>query len=355
MKILVVGCGSIGRRHALNARHLGKEVVLCDIDKKRMHRFAKKEKFPVFYGDLKDAIRKSRPKAAIVATPTSMHLEHAVTLVSEGIHVMMEKPLAVSLKGIRRLETLIKKNDITFMMAHSFRFHEGLAVLKKLLERKAIGEVYHAQIMNGWYLPDWHIDEDYRKGYSAREKAGGGVLLTNMSHILDISRWLFGDIVSALGWKGRLGRLEIDVEDYASCFLKTEKGTAITALSDFLSRYPRNEIKVFGSKGHAFTAFDKNEIHLWRVSKKRFLPDDPRVRGKKKRFIRVLKDGVLYDPFPEIIKFDFQINQRYIDELRYFFNLTKKRVRKFSLDISAGKKVLELIGAFSYPKGMYEN
>ena len=352
MRILVIGCGSIGQRHALNAKRLGAQVTLCDINVDRMHEFAKKEGFSSCYADYHEAIRKTMPNAAIVAVPTNHHIQHAIDLASRGIHVFMEKPLAISLRGVSEVERFITKTNVTFMMGHSYRFHEGFLTLKNLLDQKTIGKVYHAQMMSGWYLPDWHIHENYRKGYSARKSLGGGVLLTGMSHMLDATRWLFGEIVEIIGWTAALTDLQIDVEDFASCLLRTNTGSIITLVNDFISRCPRNEIKIIGSEGHISTLLDQHEIHVWKISDRRFLPSDLKLPSKSDKYFQVLEDGVRYDLFPEVVKFNFHHNKRYLDELRYFFYLIEKRITNFDLDISAGKRVLELIERFSdNPRG----
>jgi len=352
MKVLIIGCGSIGRRHVLNAKKLGAQVTLCDINGDRMHEFAEKENFSSCYTDYHEAIEKIKPDAAIVAGPTNLHLQHAIDLVSRGIHVFMEKPLAISLKGVSELERLIAKTNVTFMMGHSYRFHEGFLTLKNLLDQKAIGKIYHAQMASGWYLPDWHIREDYKREYSAQKSLGGGVLLTGMSHILDTIRWLFGEVVEMAGWKSKLTDLQIDVEDFAACLLRTNTGAIITVVDDFISRCPRNEVEIIGNGGRISTLFAQHKIHVWKISDRRFLPDDLQLSGKTDKFFRVLEDGVQYDLSSEVVKFNFHSNQRYLNELRHFLYLIEKRITNFDLDISAGKRVLELIERFSdKPRG----
>ncbi|NQS89068.1 Gfo/Idh/MocA family oxidoreductase [Patescibacteria group bacterium] len=343
MKVLIIGCGSIGRRHALNARQLGAEVVLCDINKKRLEEFAHEQQLTSYFLDYNEAIEKTKPEAAVIATPSNFHLQPAMDLALGDIHIFMEKPLSYSLEKIDDLEKAIKDHNITFMMAQSYRFHEGFIALKKMLDDELIGRIYHVEMAGGWYLPDWHFREDYRKEYAAQKALGGGVLLTSMSHTFDTIRWLFGEIEDINGWKAKLSNLDIDVEDYVSCNIKTSNDVYINVVDDFLSRLPRGEMRVFGTEGFISTNFRENTIRYWKVSEKRFLPDDPRILDRGNDFIKVVEDGIMYDPSLSVLNYNFENNRRYIEELKYFFQMIEQGAKQFDLDISAGKKVLELI------------
>ncbi len=343
MNILVIGCGSIGRRHALNARQLGVNVVLCDINKTRLGEFANEHQFEIYFSDINEAIEKTKPTAAIIATPSNLHLSLAIELAQKGIHILMEKPLSVSLENIDCLDKVIKENGITFMMAQSYRFHEGLVALKRIIEEELIGKIYHVEMSAGWYLPDWHFREDYSKEYAAQKELGGGVLLTSMSHTFDTIRWLFGEIEDLMGWKAKLSNLNISVEDFVSCQIRTRKYIYISVVDDFLARLPRSEMRIFGSEGFITTNFRKNSINYWKVSEKRFLPDDIQLLESGDERIRVLEDGIVYDPSLSVINYCFENNRRYLEELKYFFRMVEKGILQFDLDIRAGKRVLDCI------------
>lgn len=343
MKILIIGCGSIGRRHAINARQLGADVVLCDINEKRLKEFAIEHQFTDYFTDYYEAIEKTKPKAAIIATPSNLHLSPARGLALKGIHILMEKPLSDSLENIAYLEEAVKEHNITFMMAQSYRFHEGLIALKNIIDEELIGRIYNVEMAGGWYLPDWHFREDYSKEYAAQKDLGGGVLLTSMSHTFDTIRWLFGEIEELMGWKTKLSDLNISVEDFVSCQIRTSKKVYINVVDDFLSRLPRSEMRIFGSEGFISTNFRKNTIHYWKVSEKRFIPEDSQIGDRGNDWIRVVEDGIVYDPSLSVLEYGFENNRRYVEELKYFFEMVEQGVKKFDLDINAGKKVLECI------------
>jgi len=342
MKLLIIGCGSIGRRHARNAKTLGADITLCDLEPSLMKDLCAELGEVPCYTDYLAAADNAGVDATVVATPSSLHTEIATQLARRGIHLLIEKPLSHSLEGTDSLQRVVNQNHLTAMMAQSFRFHEGFLTLQRLLNEGAIGELYHVYSSNGWYLPDWHYHQDYRREYSARRALGGGVVLTNFSHSFDTFRWLFGEIDEIIGWKARLSSLSIDVEDSAFCLLRTKKGVIITSIADFLSRLPRNDMVLAGSEGHIEADFSRSLFKLWRVRDKRFTPDAPPL-SEIPGGIRILEDGVQYDPEPEIIRYDFEANHRYLAEMSYFFERVRNREVEFDLDLRAGVRVLELI------------
>lgn len=342
MKILIVGCGSIGRRHARNAKDIGAQLVLCDINDVLMRNLSAELGDIPCYHDYIEAVDQTGVNAAVIATPSSKHVEIAINLAKRGVHLLVEKPLSNSLNGIDELLRIVKEKVLTSMMAQSFRFHEGFLELKNLLSKNTIGKIYHVSMNGGWYLPDWHIHEDYRYEYSARKSLGGGVALTNFSHSFDTIRWLFGEIDEIVGWRAKLSSFEIDVEDSAFCLLRTKQGVIITHSSDFLSRLPRNDMKITGSQGHIEADFSNSQLKVWRIKEKRFSPGDARVADIPGR-IQILEDGVQYNPEPDIVHYKFEGNHRYIAEMEYFFERVRSGDVTFDLDLRSGLRVLELI------------
>ncbi len=340
MKVLVAGCGSIGRRHALNASALGAQVALCDPLTARLQEFAQAHGFKECFADLQEAVAVARPDAAIVASPTHCHLEQALLLARQGVHILMEKPLAHTLAGLAELEQVVAGRRLTFMMAQCQRFHEGFLALKKLLDEQRIGQVWHVEITNGWFLPDWHYKEDYRQEYAAQRKMGGGVLLTNLSHLFDTIHWLFGEIIEVRGWKTQLSDLALDVEDFAACLLRTKRNIFVTVVDDFLARAPHGEVRVNGTEGFVVFNLRQNSLACWTVKDRRFLPGDARATEPGRKVICVLENGIGYDMQPLTATVPFETNHRYRAELAHFLELVARRETCFELDLRTGVRVM---------------
>ena len=315
--LLIIGCGSMGQKHARNARNIGIEnIILCDIDIERVKKLANEIGSKLTYQDYKKALEENLEiEAAIISTPSGLHIESAKFLTEHKVNILIEKPLSNDLQEVDELIEIVRKNNIVAMIGQSYRFHEGFLKLKELLDKNTIGKIYHVNYFGGQYLPDWHPDKDYRKEYVAQKKLGGGVFLTSASHGFDTIQWLFGNITDIRGWKTKLSNLEIDVDDSYFCLLKTRQGIIVQSQSDFLQRAHRHQMVITGEKGYIETDFVKKEIKIWSI-------DNPGVKT---------------------IDYEFNHNQCYVDELKRFLNLIEQNKIKHDLDLRTGKKILELI------------
>jgi predicted dehydrogenase len=244
--VLIAGSGSIGRRHLRNLQALGVEDI-------RLYRTgrgrAAADQFsglPVF-ADLDEALAE-RPTAVVVANPTSLHLPVALRAAEAGCHLLIEKPLSHSMEDVARLRELVRQNDLIVLLGYQFRFHPALGAIKGWLEENRIGPVISLHAHWGEYLPDWHPGEDYRRGYSARQDLGGGVLLT-LCHPIDYLRWLAGEITRIGAVLGRRSSLEIDTEDTALLSLEFGSGAVGSIYLDYLQRPPQHTLTIVGEQG----------------------------------------------------------------------------------------------------------
>ena len=294
MKLLIIGCGSIGSRHARNARALGHSVVLCDPDSKRGQ-----------YPDYKQALEHECIDAAVVASPSNLHVEAAQYLAQNGIPIFMEKPLATSLDGIKNLLQIVKEKGVITMMAQSYRWHEGLLALQEFLKTGAIGAPRQVRLIAKEYLPDWHPQQDYRVEYAAQKKMGGGAMFTSMSHTLDTIEWLFGVILKIEGRKERSGNLDIDADDTVDVQGSTLRAVMFTAHVDYFTKSRVNLLYVECERGSCELDLRGNTLN-----------GEPYV---------------------------FDSNKRYIDELAYFIELVKFGRSDLALDLAHGAHIVELM------------
>jgi predicted dehydrogenase len=315
MTLLIIGCGSIGTRHARNACSLGYDVVVCDPDIERAQTLAREVDAVASFADYREALtRGSNVDAAVIATPSAYHVEEALYLAEQGIPIFMEKPLATSTEGIAGLIELVKSKKLITMMGQSYRFHEGVLEMKKIIDSGAIGLPQVATSYWGSYLPDWHSAKDYRREYSAQKKLGGGAMFTLMSHTLDLCVWLFGDFVEYSGTLDRLGDLEIDVDDTATITGVSKRGVRIKAKNDFITKPSQHSITIVGTDGTLVTDLIAHTLHLSTHD------------GLEKRFTYI------FDP-----------NHRYKEELRYFVSLVARKEADPSLTIAHGARIVELM------------
>jgi predicted dehydrogenase len=254
---LVVGLGSIGRRHARNWAALGLgPVAVC-----RQTRSPQPEPLGIDareYTDLDHALA-DRPDVVLVTNPTSLHVETACKAVQAGAHVFVEKPIAHRLEGVADLIAEATQRQKTLMVGYNLRFHPGLVRFKELLGQGAVGRPVSVRAEVGEYLPDWHPWEDYRASYSGRVQLGGGALLT-FSHELDSLCWLLGAPSRLVAMAAHASSLEIDTEDTAELILQFPNGPLASVHVDYLRRPPRRSLEVVGEEGVLRWEYDENRI-----------------------------------------------------------------------------------------------
>ena len=246
--VLVIGCGSIGRRHVNNLRKLGiSRIGGCDTDPERLA-YAVSECGVIGYQELDKALDAVSPDIVIVSTPPSLHVPQALAGIRCGAHVFVEKPLSHSLKGVAELIREASTAERTVAVGYNFRHHPGLLKAKSLLEENTIGRVLWARTELGQYLPDWRPWQDYRESYSARNSLGGGIIL-DASHEIDYMLWLFGEPALLSCFAARLSDLEMDVEDTASINIRFASGIFGEVHLDYVQRSAVRTLKIVGTEG----------------------------------------------------------------------------------------------------------
>ena len=208
-RILIIGIGSIGRRHLRLAREL---ISNADI---RVLRHQDTNEVPEYsngsFSSIEEAIAFS-PQIAVIANPAPFHISTAQVLAELGVHLLIEKPLSVSLNGVMRLLETCQKRGTILMTGYNLRFLPSLQRFRNLLNDSVVGKVLSVRCDIGQYLPSWRPDSDYRQGVSARRELGGGALL-ELSHELDYMRWIFGEVDWVKATLSRQSSFKIDVED----------------------------------------------------------------------------------------------------------------------------------------------
>jgi predicted dehydrogenase len=167
MKFLIAGLGSIGRRHLRNLVKLGEKDILLYRTHQSTLPADDLAAYPVEI-DLAAALAQ-RPDAVIVSNPTALHLNVAIPSARQGCHLLLEKPIADSLEGVRDLFDAVEEGGGEVLVGYQFRFHPGLIQAKQLLLENAIGRPISFRAVYAEYLPGMHPWEDYRLSYSARQ------------------------------------------------------------------------------------------------------------------------------------------------------------------------------------------
>ena len=250
IRIAVVGCGHIGRRHLGVIADEPRALLagFCDVDRAAADRAATEYPRARRYANLREVLADREVDLISICTPHGLHAEMAIAAARAGKHVLVEKPMALNTRDAERMIAAGAANGVRIFVVKQNRFNAPVRIVKRALDDGALGRVYLAQCNVLWNRrPDYYTQSDWR-GSRALE---GGALHTQVSHFLDLLIWWFGDVTSAGGLAERL-RQDIEFEDVGVAALKFASGT-VGALTWTTLAYGSNlegSITLLGERGN---------------------------------------------------------------------------------------------------------
>lgn len=312
MRFVIVGAGSVGRRHLRNLASLG-ERDLVAVDPRPDRRRAAEEEAGALTRPVFDRGLAEEAQAVFITAPTALHVETALIAARAGCHLFVEKPLSNTLDHVDELVDICRQKGLVGFVGSNWKFHPALRRMKALLEGGAIGRPVAARFSFGQYLPDWHPWEDYRETYSARRGLGGGAIFD--SHELDYLTWLLGPAERVSCLAARVGDLEIETEDVAGILLRLKSGALAQVHLDYLSRAYQRRHEIWGTEG-ALIWDVRSGVEMYRAEEKKWdtWPADPR----------------------------YDLNQMYVDEVRHFLECLRGRERPVT-PLEHGRDVLKIM------------
>lgn len=236
MKVLIIGLGSIAKKHIKVLKSIDNKVEIFALRSKKTNNF--------FEGITNIYSWDNIPKGLdfiIISNPPSMHYSTIKKCIKLKVPLFIEKPPLNSVTNSDKLLSLIKKYNVTTYVAFNLRFHPIIQWLKKNLDLK-LNKIREVNIYCGSYLPDWRPGIDYRKSYSARKELGGGVHL-DLIHEIDYTRWLFGEPLKGLSTLGKKSNLKINSYDYAN-YLLEYKNFFINIILNYYRRDSKRSIEI---------------------------------------------------------------------------------------------------------------
>ena len=224
-KALIIGFGSIGRKHS--------EILSKLLGKKNVYVLTKQDDIEFNSFNSFDKINSLDPDYIVVASETSLHLKHVLSLerICRKKIVLIEKPLFNENIG----ENL---NNNHYLVAYNLRLHPLINLLKQKISKQ---KVITAQAICHSFLPDWRKNIRYQESASASISKGGGVLL-DLSHEIDYMQYIFGDLAIDYSINKKVSNLEIETDDYLFISGKFNKGGIFSIETSYFSRNKRRKI-----------------------------------------------------------------------------------------------------------------
>lgn len=234
---LVVGLGSIGRRHAHNLRKQAADARFTFV-----RHGGDGDGFGAEFGArVVGSIHEAADEPidlAVVATPSADHIAVLPDLITRACPLLVEKPVVTSLDECTAIERALAEAPPAVRAAgFNLRYLGSLRALRETVASGRLGAPVRADLVAGQWLPSWRPNSDYRAGYSAHQDRGGGVEL-DLCHEIDAARWLFGELEVAFSAAGRLSGLDLQSNDTSVSVLSgpARRPPLVTISLDYVSR-----------------------------------------------------------------------------------------------------------------------
>ena len=209
--VLIVGVGSIGERHVRCFQKTGRaEISICEVDDRLRDRIASSYNISDEYATLEDALREKH-SAVLIATPADLHIPIARQCADAQLHMLIEKPLALTLNGIDQLQNTINENKLVACVAYVWRSNPILIQMKQALDSGKFGQPVNIYLVMGEHFPTSR--PAYRNIYYKSRSSGGGAIQDALPHGLNLGEWLVGPTTHLFADADHLQLDGVDVED----------------------------------------------------------------------------------------------------------------------------------------------
>lgn len=260
--ILIVGSGSVGKRHAENLKKIGCHISCSDPRQERVKELEKVVGELVSgYSSIEEALASETFDGIVIGSPTKFHPEQTIIALRKGIPVLMEKPAAINLEEALALDNVAKTVSTPLLLGYTWRWWSPLNRVRTLIKEDCIGKVHYVQFYMSTHLADWHPWEKYQDFFMAKKDLGGGALLDE-SHWIDLMNWFFGLPESVIGVVEKISDLEIETDDNVDFLAMYPDGKRVYVHLDLFGRPHERFIRFVGKEGTIFWSPDPNEIKI---------------------------------------------------------------------------------------------
>jgi predicted dehydrogenase len=189
-KVLIIGCGSIGERHLRCFQKTGRaEPVACEPRAEILQRIQHTYQVAGF-ATLEQAWAGGRYAAVVICAPAQLHVALALDCLQRGLHVLIEKPLSISLDGVDALRQAAAASGKFVRVGYTWHFHPGVKALRECLRRGEFGRPLQVVVASGQHFPTFR--PAYREIYYTRHESGGGAIQDSMTHNVNTVEWWVG-------------------------------------------------------------------------------------------------------------------------------------------------------------------
>lgn len=272
VRIGVIGCGAIAQRayfpgfsqpdsplahramrgHFHNGCAESKLVAVADSNKALADTIAATYGIPNVYADWRDLIASDEVDAVCLAVPNNLHAEMSIAALSAGKHVLVEKPMALSMEDVNKMVDLAREKNLILMVNHSHNYNPIFEKAKEVVDSGLIGEIQSVTGRFRYAGPEYWKSASDSPWYINNKVTGGGALIDVGIHAIELVRFLTG--LEATQVASFIGTVEkkMDAEDNAVAIVKYEKGVLGTFEASWTTKSGEIMVTIYGSEGNLY-------------------------------------------------------------------------------------------------------
>lgn len=283
MKYALIGCGRISPNHIEAAKANKLHIVgICDIVENCA--IDKKLKFELndsvkIYTDYIEMIEKEKPDLVAIATESGKHAAIALDCIDRGVNLIIEKPIALSLKDADEIIRRAKEKGVKVCACHQNRFNKSVQKIRDAVDKKRFGRLFYGTAHIRWCRDHEYYD---RASWRGTWEQDGGALMNQCIHNIDLLRWMMGDeITEVVGMTDRLNHDYIEAEDMGIALVRFSNGSygIIEGTTDIYPKNLEETLYIFGEKGTVKAGgVSVNKIEEWNFSDKLDNADEVKAR-----------------------------------------------------------------------------
>lgn len=277
MKYSLIGCGRISPNHIAAAMKNNLEfVAICDLVKENMEDKIAKFELPnsvKTYTDYHEMLEVEKPELVAIATESGKHAAIALDCIEKGCNLIIEKPIALSLKDADAIIEAAERRGVKVCACHQNRFNKSVQQIRKAVEKHRFGRMFYGTAHIRWCRDHEYYD---RANWRGTWEQDGGALMNQCIHNIDLLRWMMGDeVVEVYGMTDRLNHPYIEAEDMGIALVRFANGSygIIEGTTDVYPKNLEETLYLFGEKGTVKAGGQSvNVIEEWRFAD---MLDDP--------------------------------------------------------------------------------
>ena len=296
MKYALIGCGRISTNHIKAALNNNLQIVaVCDINPNHMETlFAKyglqNEETVRRYADYRQMLKEVEPELVSIATESGSHAQIALDCIDAGVHVIIEKPMAMNMRDAEEIIQQAKEKNVKVSACHQNRFNIAVQKMRRALEQGRFGMISHGSIHVRWNRNQDYYTQAPWRGTWAQD---GGALMNQCIHGIDLLRWMMGDeVVEVYGVTRQQFHHYLEAEDIGLAVVKFKNGVIATieGTTNVYSKNLEETLYLFGEKGTVkLGGTSTNNIDVWDFEDE--TEEDVRNKGLEEEICSVYGNG----------------------------------------------------------------